>query len=444
MESGDASKAEHLCVLIHGLWGKPLHLNHVKETLEKAYPDGRLYVFAPTSNSENYTYDGIEVGGERVTNEIEEKIAELKSAGAKLKKISVTGYSLGGLVARYAIGLLHKNGVFEKLEPTNFTTFATPHLGVRAPSVGFGGQFWNTLGSRTLSTSGAQMFLTDSFRETGKPLLSILADPNSIFIQGLRLFKHKSAYANTINDRSVPYFTSCISRVDPFVDLDAIDLNYLPGQEEGKEVILDPNEPVSLKKSPDTALTLYERSSRTLSSVPFYAALTVLLPIGATFFLINAGVQSYRSSSRRTLHEAGKGGFSTTRYRIPLLEEAQAMHDRAVERITTQQEESYLPTPPAEPASRSTSASSSSVDLADEKALARKQSAKEKLPFPILALTEGQFGMIDSLNDVGLIKYPVHIQKVRHTHAAIVVRSDRESFAEGRVVCSHWAKNFEL
>ena len=52
--------------------------------------------------------------------------------------------------------------------------------------------------------------------------------------------------------------------------------------------------------------------------------------------------------------------------------------------------------------------------------------------------------MIDSLNDVGLTKYPVHIQNVMHTHAAIVVRSNRESFWEGKVVVSHWAEKFEL
>jgi hypothetical protein len=208
METGDATKAEHLCVLVHGLWGKPLHLNHLKTTISEQYPDGRLYVLVPNSNAEYLTYDGIELGAERITNEIEQKVEELDKQGAKLTKISIIGYSLGGLIARYAIGLLYKNGLFDRLQPVNFTTFATPHLGVRSPSTGYGGQVWNSLGAKTLSTSGAQMFLADSFRDTGKPLLSVLAEPNSIFIKGLRLFKNKSVYANTMNDRSVPYFTS--------------------------------------------------------------------------------------------------------------------------------------------------------------------------------------------------------------------------------------------
>jgi len=433
----DAAKVEHLLVLVHGLWGKPIHLTHIRETIEAQYGDQGLHVLVPNSNAEYLTYDGIELGGERVTNEIEERIKQLEDAGAKLSKISVMGYSLGGLVARYAIGLLYKNGVFDKLQPVNFTTFATPHLGVRTPSAGFGGQFWNNVGSKTLSTSGAQMFIADTFRDSGKPLLAVLADPDSIFIRGLRLFKNKSVYANTINDRSVPYYTSCISRTDPFVNLDAVDLHYLPSQDQ--DVILDPSNPVSPRATPEQPLTLYQRTSRNLSDVPFYAAITLLLPIGATFFLVNAGYQSYKSAQRVRLHEAGQGGVTLSRYRIPLLEQSQVMQDRMYERLGNNQNEQFLPTPPPEPASSAQSTASS-----DEKELSKQQSTKESSSFPILALTKEQFAMIDSLNDIGLTKYPCHISKVRHTHAAIVVRTARESFAEGKQVSAHWVKNFEL
>jgi len=447
METGDAAKAEHLCVLVHGLWGKPLHLNHLKNTLLEQHPDGRLYVLVPNSNAEYLTYDGIELGAERITHEIEQKVEELDKEGAKLSKISIVGYSLGGLIARYAIGLLYKNGLFDRLQPTNFTTFATPHLGVRSPSVGYGGQVWNTLGAKTLSTSGAQMFLADSFRDTGKPLLSVLAEANSIFIRGLRMFKKKNVYANTMNDRSVPFFTSCISRVDQFVDPDAIDVNYLPGQEPDKQVILDPSNPVTPRQSAEETRSLIERytsiNQRTISSIPFYAAITVLLPIGATFFLVNSGIQTYRSAQRVRLHEEGQSGFSVNRYRMPLLESAQAVQDRAITTMNSQ-EEQYLPTPPPEPASEPASSSTSTTATSEEKQLAREQSKKEDSQFPILALTSEQFAMIDNLNDVGLVKYPVHIQNVRHTHAAIVVRTERASFWEGKVVVSHWAKEFEL
>ena len=65
-----------------------------------------------------------------------------------MKKISFVAHSLGGLVARYAIGRLyepnnrskssagksrddieHLEGLIAGLEPMNFITFASPHLG---------------------------------------------------------------------------------------------------------------------------------------------------------------------------------------------------------------------------------------------------------------------------------------------------------------------------
>ena len=70
-------------------------------------------------------------------------MAEWREAGDVITKFSLVGYSLGiphfspqvyeagGLISRYVIGLLYARGVFEKMQPVNFTTFATPHLGIR-------------------------------------------------------------------------------------------------------------------------------------------------------------------------------------------------------------------------------------------------------------------------------------------------------------------------
>ena len=60
----------------------------------------------PKTNSDTFTYDGIDLGAERVTQEIETHIQTLEKNGCKIKKPSIVGYSLGGLVARYTIGLL--------------------------------------------------------------------------------------------------------------------------------------------------------------------------------------------------------------------------------------------------------------------------------------------------------------------------------------------------
>lgn len=35
----------------------------------------------------------------------------------KVEKISMIGYSLGGLILRYAIGILGKRGIFDQIKP---------------------------------------------------------------------------------------------------------------------------------------------------------------------------------------------------------------------------------------------------------------------------------------------------------------------------------------
>lgn len=97
------------------LWGHPAHLKYLTTSIKERYPD--LDVLVPKSNAGSFTYDGIELGGERVANEVEARLEELKQNGHTIKKFSITGYSLGGLVSRYAIGLLYHRGVFEQIQP---------------------------------------------------------------------------------------------------------------------------------------------------------------------------------------------------------------------------------------------------------------------------------------------------------------------------------------
>lgn len=447
MEESSHAKVEHLAVLVHGLWGNPNHLNYLRDTLQVQQPDESLLVFQPKSNADSFTYDGIEVGAERITNEVEQKIKELEQNGAKIKRISITGYSLGGLVSRYAIGLMYKGGLFDAVEPVNFTTFATPHLGIKTPKKGYRSLIWDYMGGRTLSVSGQQMFLIDKFRDSGRPLLSIIADENSIFMKGLNLFKNKTIYANTQNDRSVPYFTSGISSSDPFVDLDKIDVHYLADQGEDP-VILDPDCPASLRQSSKyESLSRSERwalmTQQTRTTLPFYALFFSLMPIAIPAFLINSVIQTYKSTQRVQLHESGGAGINLGRYRIPLLEEAQAVQDRTLQRMASQTEQEFLPTPP--PERESPSESTDSLGLKERKRLHRRRSSyKENSPFPTLALSDEQFEMLENLNRVGFAKYPAHIQRHRHTHAAIVVRIDKPDFDEGRVVVRHWADRFEV
>ena len=63
--------------------------------------------------------------------------------------------------------------------------------------------------------------------------------------------------------------------------------------------------------------------------------------------------------------------------------------------------------------------------------------------FPTLALTREQFAMVKALDEVGWEKHPVHIHRVRHSHAAIIVRMRVARFDEGKIVVRHFLERFE-
>lgn len=440
--------ADHLCVLVHGLWGNPKHLKYVHDTLRERFPEEKLHILNAKCNSGSFTYDGVDTGGERVADEVERTLDELSNKGHRITKISVIGYSLGGLIARYAIGLLNERGIFKKIQPVNFTTFATPHLGVRTPLNGYHSHIWNVLGARTLSTSGRQLFCIDKFRDTGRPLLAVLADPKSIFIPALALFQHRSLYANILNDRTVTYYTASISQTDPFVKLDCVNINYVPGYD---DVIVDGENPVSPRDAeavPAFAQRLNAGARTVLGRVPIAIFLVVFIPIGSTLFLMNSLVQSFWSQHRIRLHEDGRAGVDYGRYKIPLMinavrHEAEGLFEnvnnaQGQDYLTAGSEEMASPTQPRSPGLKRKPSTSSGSDSVEE------QKAALALDFPTLALTQDQFNMIEALDNVGFKKHPVYIHNHRHTHAAIIVRTNKKSFDEGRMVMKHWLDNFKL
>lgn len=386
-----------------------------------------MHVLVAERNTGNFTYDGIELGGERLAREIEDKLEQLTDGGedgpgaaggggGKIRKLSVVGYSLGGLIARYALGLLYMRGWLDKLQPVSFTTFATPHVGVRSPLKGFSNQVWNVLGARTVSVSGRQLFMIDSFRDTGKPLLSVLADRESIFVKALERFQDRVAYANVVNDRSAVFYTTAILKNNPFVDVESMPINYVKGYE---SVIVNPDQfflPES--ESEESSLHAQQTGLRSvLSKLPLWIFLAVFIPIGVCVFLPYSAVQTIRSRKRIRLHEQGESGILPGNYRsFPLV--VQSAVEDVFENVNARQEE-YLspddPKPDTDPA----------VATASE---------KEEL----LALTPEQFAIIDSLDAVGFRRFPVYIHNHHHSHAAIIVRMPKKGFEEGEVVIKHW------
>ncbi|GMK58171.1 hypothetical protein CspeluHIS016_0502030 [Cutaneotrichosporon spelunceum] len=245
----------HLFLLIHGLWGRPNHLSEAKAELEAAWkssspsttpstdqtpcpspslstgsddtavnsfpctPRDDLVVVVAEGMTAKLTYDGVDVCASRVAWEVDQHIAALEADNRRVARISILGYSLGGLVARYLVGLLAARtpSFFDKVTPVSFTTIATPHLGVPRYNTLIS-NIVGWLGARLLSRSGEQVHLVDSYSETDpRPLLEVMADPKHVWHQALARFANVHIYANMVNDNTVPYPSAAIEPTDPFV-----------------------------------------------------------------------------------------------------------------------------------------------------------------------------------------------------------------------------------
>jgi hypothetical protein len=219
----------HLIVLSHGLWGTQDHFAYVEETLQNNlkinYPNKIFRTYKTKSNEKFKTYDGIDMCGSRVADEIFIETARLLDKhNLRVSEFSLIGYSLGGLIARFTIGILTYKKYFEHIKPINFVTFCTPHVGVLTPGDTFSIKCFNNLVPYLLGNSGKQMFLKDSVilenSNEKLPLLKLMASENSIFFQGLKLFKYHSLYSNIRSDIRTCWWTSGISYINPFEILD--------------------------------------------------------------------------------------------------------------------------------------------------------------------------------------------------------------------------------
>ncbi|RDA90490.1 hypothetical protein CP533_3027 [Ophiocordyceps camponoti-saundersi (nom. inval.)] len=426
---GGSQDADHLCVLVHGLWGDPSHMKNIAKALRSLYSRDRLCLLLAKRNSGSFTYDGIELGGERVCAEIEE---ELQNRAGKVKKLSIVGYSLGGLVSRYAVGLLYAKGLLDEVECMTFVTFASPHLGVRSPLKGWHNYVWNYVGARSLSMSGRQLFTIDKFRDTGRPLLSVLADPSSIFIHGLRKFKRRTLYANIVNDRSAVYYTTCIQKTDPYCgNMQKIEPKYVEGYE---DVVLDPEVPCRLRSDSRSNISSPTRTALMwVKRLPLIIMVAILVPAGTIAFLCNSVVQTAKSSDRIKRHEAGQANVNVQEYRVPLLlKEMRGEMERAYGALNNSQGQDFL------------AAEDDVVDDAamgaEERLVMSRERRHSMSAQPTLALTPHQFQMIDALDELQWRKFPVWIHNDRHSHAAMIVRFPKKSFDEGFLVLRHFAK----
>ncbi|KAF2323918.1 hypothetical protein GH714_003981 [Hevea brasiliensis] len=210
-----------------------------KQFLNK-YPRD-VIVYCSKTNSGTLTFDGVDVMGARLAEEVISVIKRHPS----VKKISFIGHSLGGLVARYAIAKLYGHDLTKELsqgngdcksdvngdtgmedkiknriaglEPVNFITLATPHLGSRwhkQVPLFCGSYTMEKVAARIswfLGRTGKHLFLTDG--DNGKPplLLQMVSDSEDLkFMSALQSFERHVAYANIRFDNLVGWSTSSL------------------------------------------------------------------------------------------------------------------------------------------------------------------------------------------------------------------------------------------
>lgn len=238
--AGERRNPTHLVIFINGLIGSASDWKFGAKQFVKRFPEDVL-AHCSKCNSSTLTFDGVDVMGERLAQEV---ISVIKHR-PELQKISFVGHSLGGLIARYTIGRLYGQNItretFEEngdcrsvepgaqcleekskgkiagLEPMNFITFATPHLG----SIGHkqipilcGFYALEKMVSRTswiIGRTGKHLFLKD--HDEGKPplLLQMINDCGDLkFMSALQCFRRRVVYSNVRFDHIVGWKTSSI------------------------------------------------------------------------------------------------------------------------------------------------------------------------------------------------------------------------------------------
>ncbi|XP_024166454.1 putative lipase ROG1 isoform X2 [Rosa chinensis] len=241
-EAGRGMNPTHLVIMVNGLIGSAEDWRYAATQFVERYPED-VVVHCSECNCSTLTFDGVDVMGERLAEEVKSVIKRHPS----VQKISFVGHSLGGLIARYAIGRLYERDTTRELslengecrgngfedpspeqkakskiaglEPVNFITSATPHLGSwghKQVPVFCGFQILEKAAASTswcLGRTGRHLFLTD--RDKGKPplLLQMLYDSEDLkFLSALKSFRRHVAYANVHYDHLVGWSTSSIRR----------------------------------------------------------------------------------------------------------------------------------------------------------------------------------------------------------------------------------------
>lgn len=464
----------HLVVLVHGLWGNSSHLEYIESQIKhqiRPAEDEQIVVYKTGSHSGFLTYDGIDVNGKRISDEI---VAETTRIGT-VTKFSIVGYSLGGLISRYALGVLYYQKYFDDIEPVNFVTFCSPHVGVLNPGSGISCRIFNKFTPYFLAHSGAQLFLKDtkniSFANNANknllPLVVWMADPNSVFFQALASFKYRALYSNIINDKRTCWYTSAIEARDPFLsmvnqDPSIYNVHYIAGYE---PVVIDLSQPILLQDNAnsDKPSEKGKESDRLLNGdsteignflhrkfnwIKVLGNFLLFTPLWVISFIGSSIIQ--RVKLNRRVNEFFRDGSNSLINLYEYISDDITAIDEEPPQEVKNDDELYFESLGRDlqntVGDRTDGFVESIFDAMNNEAYHYAQKyedngRKKSLDDPFrLKLDPYQELAVENLNTLTWRKFPVLITHTRASHAAAIVRYADPTFDEGKIVVDHFVR----
>ncbi|GAB4821319.1 hypothetical protein N2152v2_008365 [Parachlorella kessleri] len=235
-EPNVAEHRRHLVVMVHGLFGSAANWRVIARFLEAHLDPRTTLLYVSTANQKALTFQGIDICGERLADEIRGVIEEHPG----LERISLFGHSMGGLIARFAAGRLYEpeSGTMCGLRPCHYVSLATPHLGCdgelnpaqvpllswagAVPAIGGGVQ--HVLKEAAVpfaylafGRAGMQFFLMDrDGAGSQEPLLLRLTRDHPVegyFMSALEAFETRTCYANKSGDHLVGWANSSLRTI---------------------------------------------------------------------------------------------------------------------------------------------------------------------------------------------------------------------------------------
>lgn len=223
----------HLVVLVNGLLGNSSNWECFISNLKADDGTGHFLLHPSRTNNMFGTYEGIDVCGQRLVEEIRDVVSE----NPGLEHISLVGHSMGGLLARWAAGKLFdtENRTVAGLKPAHFMTLATPHLGCSGESaqpnhvpfiawtpeplgkyleraaVPFAGMFLKRTGQHFFLKDGLPLELAVNDVDAGPLLFRMCHDcADAPYLSALKAFHTRTCYANVSGDYLVAWANSAI------------------------------------------------------------------------------------------------------------------------------------------------------------------------------------------------------------------------------------------